>query len=100
MSAPAGRLRRRTPTFTQDTLPAALQRAHRVRAGVEGQVVVESGSVDLVFDDDGRRVTLDPERPGRLPPQVEHHLVLTGPVRLSVAFYDLPATPAPDGPAR
>lgn len=79
---------RTTPEFDQDTVPAGLLSAHRLAAGVWARVVVRSGSLAFVFDD-------DPERPHRLsagdcgvvPPERPHHLVLDGPVRLVLDFY-------------
>lgn len=79
---------KRTRTFTEDTLPDAIRGRHRTRAGVRAEVVVEAGTVDLVFPGPPeRRETVGPDAPGRIPPQEIHHLETHGPVRLHVAFF-------------
>ena len=43
---------RTTDIFDNDTVPAGLLRAHRVADGVWGRLVVHSGTVSFVFDDE------------------------------------------------
>ena len=43
---------RTTDVFDQDSVPAGLLRAHRVADGVWGRLVVHSGAVTFVFDDE------------------------------------------------
>ena len=44
-------LTRTTPTFDNTTVPAGLLSAHRVADGVWGRLVVHSGQVTFVFED-------------------------------------------------
>ena len=81
-------LTRTTATFDNDTVPPGLLSAHRVANGVWGRLVVHSGALDFVFEDqpgtrmpvgDGGHVVIPPARP--------HHLELNGPVSFAVEFY-------------
>ncbi len=85
-------LARTTDVFTNDTVPAGLLRAHRVADGVWGRLVVKSGALTFVFEDEpeaGRRV----EAGGSLiiPPRRLHHLELDEPVTFAVEFHRPPA---------
>ncbi len=81
-------LQRTTATFDQHTTPAGLRRAHRVADGVWGRLVVESGSVGFVFDDEPDEVrALAAGDHQIIPPSVLHHVVLDGPVRFAVEFH-------------
>ena len=77
-----------TADFDEHTVPAGLRAAHRVADGVWGQVVVRSGSLQLVFEDqpDLPR-TVSAGETQVLPPGARHHVELVGPVRFAVEFY-------------
>ena len=74
--------------FTQDTLPAGLLKEHNTKAGVWGQLEVESGSVRYLITEPGQEATevLSPNRGGVIVPQQKHHLELMGPVSLKITF--------------
>ena len=82
---------RTTDVFDETTVPAGLLRAHRVADGVWGRLVVHTGSVTFVFDD-------DPEHPLTvvagdsvvIPPTRQHHVELTAPATFAVEFHRLP----------
>ncbi|MBM4361713.1 MAG: DUF1971 domain-containing protein [Deltaproteobacteria bacterium] len=76
---------RRTPTFTEETLPAGLRANHSTRAGVWALIVVEEGEVD--YHVGGSVERLRPGRPGVAPPEVTHHLAPVGPLRVHVEFW-------------
>ena len=81
-------LQRTTPTFDEHSTPAGLLRAHQVADGVWGRLVVESGSLGFVFEDepdDVRVVGSGDEQ--IIPPTARHHVVLDGPVRFAVEFH-------------
>lgn len=81
---------RSTPPFTHERVPAALLRDHSVRAGARGELVVEEGSLVLVFPGPPeRRQRCAPGVPGALPPELPHRVELAGPVRFRVDFYRL-----------
>jgi tellurite resistance-related uncharacterized protein len=73
--------------FDEQTLPAGLRADHRVAARTWAVLRVLEGSVgfDLAVDPPLRRtVRAGEEQP--IPPEVAHHLTVTGPVRLEVEF--------------
>jgi tellurite resistance-related uncharacterized protein len=89
ISMPPGAVEyRRTATFTEDTLPAALRNDHRTKAGTWARIVVESG--DLDYHVRGRVHHLFPGHPGLVEPEVPHHVTPVGAVRLHVEFYRVP----------
>ena len=87
---------RTTDVFDQNTHPAGLLRAHRVADGVWARLVVHTGSLTFVFDD-------EPERPHVvtaggsvvIPPARQHHLELGGPVTFALEFHRRPADARP-----
>ena len=62
---------RRTPTFSLDTVPAALTRAHVTTTWAE--LVVLAGSV-LFVDETPRRIVATPGSRVPIVPRVHHHL--------------------------
>jgi tellurite resistance-related uncharacterized protein len=78
---------RTTAIFDQDTLPAALRREHRTKAGAWGIIRLLEGELLLLFPD-GRRETLGRERPGLIRPQETHWVEPLGQMRMQVEFYD------------
>lgn len=86
---------RTTDVFDNDTMPAGLRRAHRVAEGVWGRLVVHSGQLTFVFDD-------QPHQPIRLvaggkiaiPPGRLHHVEPDGPATFAVEFHRIPTATA------
>ncbi len=76
-----------TQVFTETTLPAALRREHRTKAGAWGIVRVLEGELTLSFPD-GRTELLDPETPGLIRPEETHWVEPSSPLRMQVEFYD------------
>ncbi len=81
-------LARTTDIFDKDTVPAGLLRAHRVADGVWGRLVVHSGTVTFVFEDQpdhpivagaGDRIVIPPGRP--------HHVELSDTASFAVEFH-------------
>jgi tellurite resistance-related uncharacterized protein len=78
---------RTTDTWDQDTVPAALTRRHRVAPRRWGLLHIVSGAIDF-----WAATTPELERPmvagdrQPIPPDVEHRIVLSGPVRLRLDF--------------
>jgi len=79
---------RRTATFTEETLPAALRSDHRTKAGTWAHIVVESGEVD--YHVRGRVHRIRPGRPGLVEPEIPHHVTPIGAARLHVEFFRVP----------
>lgn len=78
---------RTTAIFDEETLPAALRREHRTKAGAWGIIRVLEGSLRLCFPD-GRECLLDAQRPGLLRPQEMHWVEPVARMRMQVEFYD------------
>jgi tellurite methyltransferase len=92
--------------FTEDTVPPALLRAHRVPAGTWGQARVLSGAVRFVSmgEQAGGRL-LEAGAMHGIPPGVPHRLEPDGPVRVAIDFFRVPPAdevpdevPVDDGP--
>ena len=86
---PAGlTLQRTTPTFDEESTPQGLRAAHAVADGVWGRVVIESGSLGFVFEDEPDDVrAMGPADRQVIPPARLHHVVIDGPVRFAVEFH-------------
>ena len=78
---------RTTPVFDENTLPEAIRKEHRTKAGTWGLLRVIEGEVDLVFVDPPSRVHVTPTTPAPIPPQATHYVELEGPMRMQVEFY-------------
>jgi tellurite resistance-related uncharacterized protein len=78
---------RDTPTFDQDSVPAALLRDHNTKAGVWGQIVVLEGVLELGIDEPSATLTLTPDVPGVVRPEQVHRVRPLGAVRFFVRFY-------------
>ena len=89
---PAGYvLARTTPVFDQDSVPAGLLKAHRVATGVWGLAVVETGTLDFTFEDEGSTSTHGPGESVVIPPDRLHHVAPVGEVTFRVEFYREPS---------
>lgn len=88
-----------SPVFDETTLPEALRREHRTKAGAWGVIRVLEGELRLVLDDgpgaDGDGTILTPDRAGLIRPQQTHHVEPLGRMRMQVDFYH----EAPEGAA-
>lgn len=79
---------RTTEVFDQDRHPAGLRRAHRVADGVWARLVVHTGALEFVFDDDvDHPIHAEVDRPVVIPPGRHHHVVMTGPVTFAIEFH-------------
>ena len=81
---------RTTPVFDEATLPAALRREHRTKAGVWGVVRVLEGRLRLSFGDGAEEQVLSADAPGLLLPEQPHLVEPLGMMRMQVEFYDSP----------
>lgn len=80
---------KRTPEFTQDTVPAGLLRAHSTKAGVWAKIHVIDGK--LLFRDlaDGTEQLLEQGEHSLIFPQSEHEVAPVGKTRFFVEFHRL-----------
>ncbi|NET36784.1 MAG: DUF1971 domain-containing protein [Cyanothece sp. SIO1E1] len=79
---------RKTPVFTQDTLPAGLLSRHTTKAGSWAKIWVTSGRLCYrILTDIPEEHTLTPDLAGIVEPQVPHQVEILGPVEFYVEFY-------------
>lgn len=82
---------RRTPEFSQDTLPAALRTRHATKAEVWGRILVREGTLRYrILEPEPEVHLLSPERPGVVEPEVPHEVEPVGAVRFCVEFLRRP----------
>jgi hemoglobin len=78
---------KRTPDFTESTMPAGLRRMHETKGGVWGKICVVEGKLLLRFVDNGEKRMLTPDNPGIVCPRQAHEVEPFGPVRFYIEFY-------------
>jgi tellurite resistance-related uncharacterized protein len=86
---------RSTPVFDEISLPAALRKEHRTKAGVWGVIRVIEGRLKLTLLDRPSETILTPDRPGLILPEQPHRVEPLGRMRMQVDFYDKPPTVRP-----
>jgi tellurite resistance-related uncharacterized protein len=79
-----------TAVFDETTLPDALRREHRTKAGTWGVIRVIEGSLRLRLADRGEEKILTPDHPGLVLPQQTHRVEPIGRMRMQIDFYDRP----------
>lgn len=82
---------RSTAVFDETTLPDALRREHRTKAGVWGVIRVLEGKLRLHLAGGGEEI-LTPDRSGLVLPEQAHRVEPMGRMRMQVDFYDQPPT--------
>lgn len=88
LTRPASEPYRCSPTFTAETLPAALQREHRTKRGVWGVIRISEGALRYCKEDGSEPEMLDPNSPGLIQPEETHHVEVVGPVLMWIEFFD------------
>lgn len=81
---------RRTPVFSETTVPAGLRRQHTTKADVWGLVVVLDGQLRFRRLDPFDETILDPTHPAVIAPEEPHEVEPVGKVRFHVEFYRAP----------
>lgn len=89
-SGPAVQPYRVTPVFDETSLPQALRREHRTKAGVWGVIRVLEGRMRLICLEPPSEAILSSDRPGIVRPEEPHLVEPLGPMRMQVEFYDRP----------
>lgn len=79
---------KRTPQFTERTLPPALTRAHSTKPGVWGVIHIVSGKLRYVVPSTGLDVILDEQRHGVITPRQLHYVEPIGEVRVFIEFWN------------
>ena len=79
---------KRTPDFTEHTVPAGLLRSHNTKDGVWGKIVVLEGRLLYrILEPAVEEVLLTPDRYGVVEPTVKHEVVPSPGVRFYVDFH-------------
>ena len=78
---------RTTSTWDAATMPPGIRRAHRIAAGTWGLLEVEVGEVRFQADTGpALDIQVTSARPQPIPPEVDHHVELTGRSRFHITF--------------
>ena len=78
---------RRSPEFTQDTIPSALRLAHETTHDTWAIIHVLEGKLRYCIIDPPSETVLEPGRPGEIAPEVRHHVEPLGEVRFYLEFH-------------
>ena len=82
---------RRTPEFTESSVPAALLRSHTTKPAVWAQIRVVEGELRYrIFGPSPESHVLTPNVPGVVEPEVPHEVEPVGRVRFYVEFFRAP----------
>ena len=81
---------KRTPVFTEESLPAALRKDHSTRTGVWAKIIVEEGKVRYRVPALEADMELSPDKIGIVVPEVLHNVEPLGAIRFFVEFYKAP----------
>lgn len=84
---------KRTAEFDEVSIPEALRRAHRTKAGVWALIHVVEGELVYRRTVSGEELLLTPQQPGLVRPEEEHMVTPRGLVRFYVAFYAAQSPP-------
>lgn len=86
---------KKTPIFTERTIPAGLLKHHTTKAGAWGKIVVLRGSLRYrILAPEVEEILLTPGLSGIVEPEVPHELCPVGPVEFFVEFYREPSDDA------
>lgn len=78
---------KRTPTFTENSIPKGLLSSHTTKAGTWGKIVIEEGKLLYrILEPEIEEIILTPEKFGVVEPQVRHEVEPVGPVTFHVEF--------------
>ena len=79
---------KRTPEFTERTVPAALLRSHDTKNGVWGKIIVLEGTLLYrILEPEVEEIALSQGRFGVVEPTVKHEVVPSPGVRFYVEFH-------------
>lgn len=79
---------KRTPEFSEDTVPKGLLNAHQTKEGTWGKIVILEGGLRYrILEPEMELIELSPSRHGVVEPTVLHDVAPLGAVRFYVEFY-------------
>ena len=78
---------KKTPEFTQATVPKGLLNDHQTKDGVWAQIIIVEGVLKYTISEpDLETIMLDKETRGVIEPQVLHRIAPVGDVRFFIEF--------------
>ena len=81
---------KKTPVFTEESLPSGLKNDHSTKAGVWGKIILTEGTLQYRVNSLKTDTVLSPNEPGIILPEILHSVALLGPVKFYVEFYKEP----------
>ena len=79
---------KKTPEFTEESVPDGLLKDHNTKAGVWGRIVILEGSLEYTIQEPKLEVIqLTPRTFGVVEPTIKHHIKPLGLVKFYVEFY-------------
>lgn len=79
---------KKTPEFTEDTVPAGLLKAHQTKAGTWGKINVTEGKLHYrILEPEFEELLLSNEKFGVVEPTILHEVEPVGKVRFHVEFF-------------
>lgn len=79
---------KKTPEFTETTVPAGLLKDHQTKESVWGKIVVLEGGLEYtIIEPELEIIKLSEIKHGVVEPTVLHHVTPLGKVRFYVEFY-------------
>ena len=83
---------KKTPVFTEATLPEGLKKNHTTKMGVWAKIIVTEGVLHYCVDALKVEINLSPGMPGIVIPEMSHHVAAQGQVQFYVEFYRKPGS--------
>jgi len=81
---------KKTPEFTEDTIPAGLLKAHQTKAGTWGKINVTEGKLLYrILEPEHEEILLSKSLFGVVEPTILHEVESQGAVRFHVEFFRL-----------
>ncbi len=81
---------KKTPIFTQETIPKALLEQHSTKEGSWGKIWIITGQLRYrILTDPPEEQTLTPDSPGIIAPQIPHYVTPIDDVKFFVEFYHI-----------
>lgn len=79
---------KKTPEFTETSIPHGLLKDHNTKQGVWGKIVVLDGSLEYIIQEpEIEIIKLSSSRFGVVEPTIKHHVKPIGAVKFYVEFY-------------
>jgi tellurite methyltransferase len=81
---------KKTPVFTEESLPSGLKNDHSTKVGVRGKIIVTEGKLQYRVNNLKTNVELSPGEPEIVLPEIVHSVSPLGTVKFYVEFYKKP----------